>query len=483
MLSTEPFLRSPPFPWVPAASAAVSTAGHSSIVDPDALLEAVRQARVGGAFWSAACDPWRAHGSIRADHPAADEAIAGWLGGAMVRDRHGGAIAGDALRAAALERLSRAAYRNPFTESAIGPLAAVTILADWRRTLEANRPIATATGMAPWKREAIAQFLWDGETTPEFRSPERALAAAGVTAYWPSRVPAGFAERAGASGWAVEDGFIRSNGLGAECRPPMSILVDRAGGIYFDPARPSELEALLASHVFTDALLERARALRALIVDARLGKYGVDRPGPLPALPSGQPVVLAIGQVEDDLSVLYGGAGVSGNLGFLARVRAEEPGAFVLYRPHPDVAAGLRRGHVADPVAAGLADRVVAGDSLFDLIERCDAVHVLSSLTGFEALLRGRRVTVHGAPFYAGWGLTTDLAPLPDRRDRQLSLDELVAGALILAPRYRDPVTLLPCTVEVLVGRLASAGPDTTLVNTLRRAWGATRRMAGGRVA
>jgi capsular polysaccharide export protein len=62
-------------------------------------------------------------------------------------------------------------------------------------------------------------------------------------------------------------------------------------------------------------------------------------------------------------------------------------------------------------------------------------MHVLTSLAGFEALLRGKAVTCHGQPFYAGWGLTTDRIPHP-RRQRTLQLDELVAATLILYPIY-----------------------------------------------
>jgi len=43
---------------------------------------------------------------------------------------------------------------------------------------------------------------------------------------------------------------------------------------------------------------------------------------------------------------------------------------------------------------------------------------------------------------------------LPLDRGRRLSLDELVAGVLILYPRYLDPVTRLPCGPEVLIDRL-----------------------------
>ena len=42
------------------------------------------------------------------------------------------------------------------------------------------------------------------------------------------------------------------------------------------------------------------------------------------------------------------------------------------------------------------------------LLGEIDELHTLTSLAGFEALLRGRRVVVYGRPWYAGWGLTDD---------------------------------------------------------------------------
>ncbi len=62
----------------------------------------------------------------------------------------------------------------------------------------------------------------------------------------------------------------------------------------------------------------------------------------------------------------------------------------------------------------------------------------MTSLTGFEALLRGKAVFTYGLPFYAGWGLTQDRHAHP-RRHRRLSIDELVAAALIgYGPPGRD---------------------------------------------
>ena len=80
----------------------------------------------------------------------------------------------------------------------------------------------------------------------------------------------------------------------------------------------------------------------------------------------------------------------------------------------------------------------------------------MTSLTGFEALVRGVSVTTTGAPFYAGWGLTEDRGNIPYRRREDVSLEGLVHATLIDYPRYIDPATGAPCPVEVVVERLAS---------------------------
>ncbi|OYX91796.1 MAG: beta-3-deoxy-D-manno-oct-2-ulosonic acid transferase, partial [Novosphingobium sp. 35-62-5] len=254
----------------------------------------------------------------------------------------------------------------------------------------------------------------------------------------------------------VEDGFVRSVGLGSNLVPPSSVVVDTRG-IHFDPASPSDLEHLLSSTEFAATLTNRAATLRETIVAAGISKYAAGPAAPLPPRDPSRKLILVPAQVEDDMSVLAGGGGLTSNLELLRRVRAMEPDAEIWFRPHPDVDAGHRKGAVPDADALLHADRVVRGGGMAPLLDVVDAVHVLTSLTGFEALMRHREVTCHGTPFYAGWGLTRDLAPVPDRRGRTLSLDELVAGVLILYPRYLDPVTGLPCPPEVLVSRMASA--------------------------
>jgi capsular polysaccharide export protein len=126
------------------------------------------------------------------------------------------------------------------------------------------------------------------------------------------------------------------------------------------------------------------------------------------------------------------------NLDLLRAARERHPEALIVYKPHPDVEAGFRRGRIPLKLAQMYADRIAANTGIIDLIQACDRLETITSLAGFEALLRGKPVTTHGQPFYAGWGLTEDLCPVPRRRGTR-SLDELVAAALILYPRYLDP--------------------------------------------
>lgn len=347
----------------------------------------------------------------------------------------------------------------------------------------AERRISACLGVARWKRAAISALLYPHE--PIFaRSGKEAMAAArahgGAIAVWASSEPVDLAARAAAEGAELvrmEDGFVRSSGLGAECRPPASIVLDWRGA-HFDPRRPSDLEALLSEKRFDTALLERAGHLVQRIVASRVTKYNLGRDS-RPLGRDGRRTVLVPGQVEDDLSVRLGGAGIRDNLELLRRVRAREPDSVIIYRPHPDVEAGLRRGAQSDADVLRLADRIDRGLSIDALMAGVDALHVLTSLTGFEALLRGREVVVHGQPFYAGWGLTHDLAPLP-RRTRRLSVTELAAGALILYPRYLSPATGLRCSPEALVEWLAQADrPRPAILPMARKLEARARRLTG----
>lgn len=251
----------------------------------------------------------------------------------------------------------------------------------------------------------------------------------------------------------VEDGFLRSRGLGAELVPPLSLVLDDLG-IYYDPDRESRLERLIAASVeLPEPARRRAERLIAQLIRDGVTKYNLDGSALPPSLPGGRRILVP-GQVEDDASIRCGAGAVRTNRALLEAARAANPAAVILYKPHPDVEAGLRAGAVPD--AAEIADAVLDRTDPVAALEAVDEVWTMTSLLGFEALLRGKRVTCLGTPFYAGWGLTDDRAPPLPRRAARPDITALAHAALVAYPRYHDPVTGLPCPVEIAVERLAA---------------------------
>lgn len=200
--------------------------------------------------------------------------------------------------------------------------------------------------------------------------------------------------------------------------------------------------------------LNRAVQLRRVLVEQKISKYNIGGSFRLDPASKGRKVILVPGQVEDDASIIAGSPKVRRNADLLAAVRASAPDAWVVYKPHPDVVAGNRRGEVADAVGR-LANQVAVHSNIADCISAADEVHTMTSLAGFEALLFGKRVHCYGGPFYAGWGLTVDHFDLPHRR-RRLSLEELVYVALCEYPRYRLPGADGFCAIEDVIQHLVS---------------------------
>lgn len=322
-----------------------------------------------------------------------------------------------------------------------------------------------ATGMRLWKRPTLQQFFGTQKPVRFVNAPDRAKDLAQTQGQqvlgWASAVPAEF------DGVRIEDGFLRSQGLGAALVPPLSLAVDDLG-IYYDPTRESRFETLMMSprapHELARARVLRERILSAGVTKYNLGAVSAERDlatqiSDLKTQKPNEPVILVPGQVEDDASIRLGTSEITTNGGLLQQVRAENPDAIVVYKPHPDVQAGLRPGALP-PGHEALADLVATTCNAADALGIADELWTLTSGMGFEALLRGIPVTTLGAPFYAGWGLTRDLGAPPPRRkplntveDR---LDQLTYCALIAYPRYIDPVTKTPCPPELIIDRLAS---------------------------
>ncbi len=303
-----------------------------------------------------------------------------------------------------------------------------------------------ASGMRLWKRAPLQRFF--GAQGKRIRFSEAmSQDDSRKQMIWASKAPPD------TRAVRVEDGFLRSRGLGAALVPPLSLICDDLG-IYYDPTRESRLERLIALRAtLRPDQVRRAEKLTRRLVALHLSKYNLG--GAVPDLPEGHRVLVA-GQVEDDASIRLGAGTIRTNLALLERARADNPQAVILYKPHPDVEAGLREGAVPAAALADLADLVLHQSDPAALLETVQEVWTMTSLLGFEALLRGVRVTTTGAPFYAGWGLTRDLGSIPERRRARPGLLGLTHAALIDYPRYVDPRTGAPCPVEVALDRLAS---------------------------
>jgi capsular polysaccharide export protein len=265
----------------------------------------------------------------------------------------------------------------------------------------------------------------------------------------------------------IEDGFLRSRGLGAELVPALSLIADDLG-IYYDPTKPSRLEHLIAARAeLRPDQAARAQELIRSLSDKHISKYNLG--GGLPDLPEGHRILVP-GQVEDDASIIMGTDAIRTNRELLGAVRIARPEAVIVYKPHPDVEAGLRSGSVD---AEQFADVVAHNADPLALLAQVSEVWTMTSLLGFEALLRAVPVVTLGVPFYAGWGLTEDRGAVPPRRQATLTLEGLAHAALIDYPRYFDPVTKTACPPEVILERLANGhifrpGPANRILSKLQ---------------
>lgn len=288
---------------------------------------------------------------------------------------------------------------------------------------------------------------------------------------WGGRAPAKFARAVSrirrVPHFYLEDGFLRSVGLGKENALPISIQIDDLG-MPVRADRPSRLERLIADAAGSQVIASLGGDIREALVRHRLSKYN--------SLPHRAPKIdrtvrrriLLVDQVYGDVSVPMAGGSPESFRHMLAD--AVQSGAQCVVRTHPDVMAGFRKGYMTEE-AAKLPGVILSSEpvSAASLIEVVDEVWTMSSQFGLDALLRGVPVRCYAAPFYAGWGLTEDrfetAAPgggrpgdarsgVSIRRQARPGIDHLAAAAFSLYPVYRDQTTWGEIDVFAAVERL-----------------------------
>jgi capsular polysaccharide export protein len=245
-----------------------------------------------------------------------------------------------------------------------------------------------------------------------------------------------------------EDGFIRSVGLGVEGARSFSRIEDDTG-IYYDAHTPSALERLYNEYDFENdrELMETADRAIGLIRRYGISKYNP----PLSTAKSKQYLerifggdgksserILIVTQTAKDASLIYGRADAFSTEEMIEDAKRENPAAEIYIKIHPDVLRGKKE---ADCDVEEYRKKYTLIEEPVDpmlLLSRIDKVYTKTSGMGMEALIMQKEVHCYGMPFYAGWGLTSDVLSC-ERRKRRLGLKELFAGAYICYTRYNDP--------------------------------------------
>lgn len=352
-------------------------------------------------------------------------------------------------------------WYDPYFERATDFQSIATILHAQSRQHYDNKQPAFCIGMRVWKRGFLKRFLSSSASAVRFyENPEKAVLAAmndkGRVLVWSGKETQVLRKACAQNNVPlvrVEDGFLRSVGLGADLVAPVSLAFDDTG-IYYDPTRPSQLERLInASDNLSEIELARAKVVQDRIVALKMTKYNLAHRYVSLNAQQGQQIILVPGQVEDDASILTGAGQVKTNLDLLMAARTDFPDAYIVFKPHPDVEAGLRIGVVPAEQAKDYADFIASDCNMADLLDQVDRIATITSLAGFEGLMRGKQVTCYGNPFYSCWGLTDDKGDKLDRRTARPNLAALIHACLIEYPRYWDPVTQNPCPIEVVIER------------------------------
>ena len=287
----------------------------------------------------------------------------------------------------------------------------------------------------------------------------------------------------------LEDGFIRSFGLGCEGSPSFSLVQDRIG-IYYDSTTPSELENLLNTYDFhaNPALLETAKEAINLITTHHISKYNHAPEVPLDYFTTADSTksrdfidssknsttlsdltnspyfeissnstakklpknnqkttqknpkrILIISQTKGDCSLTYGSTGKFTTTQIIQDALAENPDSEIYLKIHPDVLSGRKKSDFNPSEIPPQIKLITEDFNPISLLKHFHKVYTKTSQMGFEALLVGCECVCYGIPFYAGWGLTIDKQTCP-RRTRKLSLIEVFAASYILYSCYYNPI-------------------------------------------
>ena len=257
----------------------------------------------------------------------------------------------------------------------------------------------------------------------------------------------------------LEDGFLRSLGLGVDGDQALSLILDKTG-IYYDARHASDLEWMIKTIKLDIPMYDRSIRCMGLIRKHRLSKYNLAPD--VSFEPSTQKRVLVVDQTCGDASIEFGGASSKTFVHMLNTALKNHPDAEIIVKVHPDVVARKKQGHLYEQAVNSGCTVISEACNVWSLLDVVSDVYVVTSQVGFEALIAEKRVHCFGLPFYGGWGLTIDEIKCPRRRG-PISIEALFYAAYILYCKYIDPVQQSKCEIEDVIDYLVSARKDIGL--------------------
>lgn len=236
----------------------------------------------------------------------------------------------------------------------------------------------------------------------------------------------------------IEDGFIRSFGLGKDFIPPLSLVFDK-GNLYYNASNdnPSDIHTALDAKPmpYLDSMVQD---IMKDIITHNITKYNIDDVSPI-IIETEKPILCVVGQVPNDASLKYGSLpkNIQNNTDLLKYARQYFPDHYILFKPHPDIMAGHVKGEDLQQIKE-YADVVDRSSSLISLINRADHILVMTSLAGLEAIIREKKVTVLGKPFYKGYGFCEgeEVSQLRKEEVSQLRKEDFIRSIYLDYPLY-----------------------------------------------
>lgn len=320
-----------------------------------------------------------------------------------------------------------------------------------------------APGMTLWKGSIVKPFIKAYGNTVSFSRKCKKPTACVVWGIKGEKIWTRKATQYNIPIWRMEDGFLRSAGLGSDLRPPLSLVLDKTG-IYYDTTRSSDLENFLNNSHLTSEQQIRAKNLQQQLISTKVSKYNLGAIWSLPDEAKSKKTILVTGQVENDASIATGTRSINTNLMLLRTVHERNPDAYIIYKPHPDVLVGNRPGLIKDDDIEKFSHCVATNADIIECIRQVDEVHTMTSLSGFEALVHGKKVYCYGLPFYAGWGLTTDEYKC-ERRIKKINIHDLIYHVMITYPIYIHPINKNIIDIEQAIEFLINE-PRKSILNS-----------------